>query len=67
MNEEQARKLAAECAEYFEEDDDPTTVEASYYPPGKNWRIVLYTGDTKTVFHELRDARYIVDFHRSNL
>lgn len=66
MNEEQARKLAAECAECFEEDDD-TTVIAEYYHPGRNWRITLVTGNVRTAFHEIRTVDYIVNFHRAHL
>ncbi len=69
MTEEQARKLAADCAEYFEaqEESDLTTVEPSYYSPGKSWRVVLTTGNSKTVFHELRDWKYVVRYHLAHL
>lgn len=66
MNEQQAKQLAAECVEYFK-DDDTTKVEASYYPPGKSWRVVLRTEERRTTFHELRDWKYVVRFHLASL
>lgn len=67
MTETQARNLAAACAECFEDDAEQTTVTADYYHPGRDWRIVLVTGNQKSVFHEIRTVEYIVNFHRSQL
>ena len=67
MTETQARNLAAACAECFEEDEESTLVEASYWPPSKDWRLTLVTGNVRSTFHEIRTVEYIVNFHRSHI
>ncbi len=70
MEEEHARKLAAECSEILEQrfDDDESICEASYWAPGKNWRVIIITGNMKSIFHDgHRTSEYMVNFHRSHI
>jgi hypothetical protein len=70
MSEELARKLSAECAEILEQrfEDDESTVRADYWHPGRSWRVIITTGDMKSIFHDpSRTAEYMVNFHRSHI